>query len=189
MGILSFRRTGKFVFQYFTQVLALYLCFEGVKNIWGFEGSRKFLAWVWHLDYDFDVVACIWYTNDTNFGCQSWFWRCKEQSCPLSPHLRIWRMLEVPDWGLASWSLFRFFNWSMIHPCSYLGLSILVLKVQRTSLSFKSLFRALEDAGCSWLGFSILIFIWIWSLVFDTPMIRILALYLDFEGAKNIHVL
>ena len=27
------------------------------------------------------------------------------------------------------------------------------------------------------------------SLVFDTAMIRILALYLDFEGAKNIHVL
>ena len=29
----------------------------------------------------------------------------------------------------------------------------------------------------------------IWSLVFYIPMIRILALYLDFEGAKNIHVL
>ena len=35
----------------------------------------------------------------------------------------------------------------------------------------------------------ILIFIWIWSLVFDTPMFQILALYLDLEGAKNIHVL
>ena len=22
--------------------------------------------------------------------------------CPLSPHLGLWRMLEVPDWGLAS---------------------------------------------------------------------------------------
>merc|ERR1711954_508930 len=29
----------------------------------------------------------------------------------------------------------------------------------------------------------------IWSLVFDTTMIQIPALYLDFEGAKNIHVL
>ena len=29
----------------------------------------------------------------------------------------------------------------------------------------------------------------IWSLVFDILMLRILALYLDFEGAKNIHVL
>ena len=37
--------------------------------------------------------------------------------------------------------------------------------------------------------FEILILILIWSLVFDTPMLQMLALYLDFEGAKNIHVL
>ena len=53
-------------------------------------------------------------------------------------------------------------------------------------MSLESWFWALEDAGGSWLGFSILILIWIWSLVFDIPMIRSLALYLDFEGAKNI---
>ena len=53
---------------------------------------------------------------------------------------------------------------------------------------FKSSFGALEDAGGSWLGFGILILIWIWSLVFDTPMIQILALYLDFKYAKNIYV-
>ena len=29
----------------------------------------------------------------------------------------------------------------------------------------------------------------IWSQVFDIPMFRISALYLDFEGAKNIYVL
>ena len=34
-----------------------------------------------------------------------------------------------------------------------------------------------------------MILIWIWSLVFDTSMIQILALYLDFECAKNIPVL
>merc|ERR1711954_569072 len=67
--------------------------------------------------------------------------------------------------------------------------SILILKVQRTSISFKSSFGALEDAGGSWPGFGILILICIWSLVFDIPMIRILALYLDFEDAKNIHFL
>ena len=39
------------------------------------------------------------------------------------------------------------------------------------------------------LGFNIFILNWIWSLVFNTPMFQILALYLDFEGAKNIHVL
>ena len=56
-------------------------------------------------------------------------------------------------------------------------------------MSFKSSFGALEDAGCSSLGFGILILFWLWSMVFDTPMIHILVLYLDFEGAKNIHVL
>ena len=48
---------------------------------------------------------------------------------------------------------------------------------------------ALEDTIGFWFGFGILILIWIWSLVFDTPMFQILALYLDFEGAKNIHVI
>merc|ERR1711954_85239 len=38
-------------------------------------------------------------------------------------------------------------------------------------------------------GVVIFILIWIWSMVCDTPMIQILALYHDFEGAKNIHVL
>ena len=31
--------------------------------------------------------------------------------------------------------------------------------------------------------------IWIWSLVFDKPIIRLFYLYLDFEGTKIIHVL
>ena len=55
-------------------------------------------------------------------------------------------------------------------------------------MSFKSLFGALEDAGGSSLGFGTLILNWIWSLVFDIPKIQMLALYLDFEGAKSIHV-
>ena len=63
--------------------------------------------------------------------------------------------------------------------------SILILKVQRTSMSFKSYFGALEDAGGSWMGFGIYFLIWIWSLVFGTPMIQILALSLDFEGEKT----
>ena len=56
-------------------------------------------------------------------------------------------------------------------------------------MSFKSLFGALGDAGGSRLGFDILILIWILSTVFAISMIRILDLYLDFEGAKNIHAL
>ena len=55
-------------------------------------------------------------------------------------------------------------------------------------MSFKSSFGALEDAGGCSLGFGILILIQIWSLVFDTPILQILALYLNVEGAKNIHL-
>ena len=98
-------------------------------------------------------------------------------------------MLDVPDWGLASWSWFGYGHWSLMYPWSKFWLSILILKMQRTSMSFKSSFEALEDAGDSWLGFHILILIWILSVVFDIPLIQILALYLNFEGAKNIHVL
>ena len=88
--------------------------------------------------------------------------------------------------GLKSWSWFGYGYWSLIHPSSKL---ILILKVQGTSKSFKSWFGALEDAGGSWLWFGILILILIWSLVFNTPMFQILALYHDFDGAKNIHAL
>ena len=47
-------------------------------------------------------------------------------------------------------------------------------------------FVLFEAAGASGLGLDIPILIWIWSLAFGTPMIQILAFYLDFEGAKNI---
>ena len=51
-------------------------------------------------------------------------------------------------------------------------------------MSFKSSFWALADPRGSWLGFPILILIWIWSLVFDIPIFQILALYFNFEDAK-----
>merc|ERR1711954_356789 len=91
--------------------------------------------------------------------------------------------------SLASCSLYGYGHWSLIHPYSKFWLCILILKVQRTSMSFKSSFGALEDAGGSWLGFGIQIMIWIWSLVFGTPIFQFLPFYLDFEGAKIIHVL
>ena len=47
----------------------------------------------------------------------------------------------------------------------------------------------MEDVEGLWLGFGSWILICIRSLVFDKTMIKILALYLDFEGAKNINVL
>ena len=124
----------------------------------------------------------------SEFGLSIWILKV-QRTCPLSPDLGLWWGLEVPDWGLASWSWLEYGHWSLIDQWSRFLLSKLILKVQRTSMSFKSCFRALEDTEGSWPGFSIFIMIWIWSLVFYTTMIQILALYLDFEGAKNIHVL
>ena len=177
-------------------ILALYLNNEGAKNIhvlevliWGFGGYCRFLTWVWHLDLDSDIITCLWYTHAPNFSSPSLFWRCKEHPCPLSPHLGLLRTLEVPDWVIASWSWIGYCHLPLIYPWTKFWLSILILKVQRTSMSFKSSFGALEDTRGSWLWFSILILIWIWSLVFDTPLIWILALSLDFEDAKNINVL
>ena len=59
------------------------------------------------------------------FGSLSWFWRCREHPHPLSPHLGLWRMLEVPDWGLASLLSFGYGQWSLIK-WSEFWLSILV---------------------------------------------------------------
>ena len=154
--------------------------------IFGIGGCWKFFTGVWHLDLDLDMVTGPWYTHVPNFCCLSWFWRCREHPHPLLPHLGLWRLLEVPDWGLASWNVFGCSHSSLIHPCSIFWPSILVLKVQKTSMSFMSSFRALEDAWGSWLGFCILIRIWIWFLVFNTPMFPIFSLYLDFLGAKEM---
>ena len=119
----------------------------------------EFLTWVWYLDLDLDMVACPWYTYVLNFGSLSWFWRCKEHQCPLSPHLGLWRMLDVPDRGWVSWSWFRYDNWSLIHLWFKFWLSILILKVQSTAMSFESSFGALEDAWGTWLLFGTLILI------------------------------
>ena len=134
------------------------------------------------------MLNFLWWSHDLNFGSLSWFWRCKEYPCPLSPQIGLWRTLEVPDWGLVTLSWFRYGHWSLIDPCSEFWLSILILKVQRTSMSFKSSFGALDNAEGSWLRFCILILILIRSLFFDTPMFQISALYLVFQGAENIYV-
>ena len=88
----------------------------------------------------FEMVTGLWNTHDPNFGSLSWFWRCKEHPCPLSPDLGLWRMLEVPDWSLASSYWFGYGHRSLIYPWLEFWLSILILNVQRTFMSFKSLF-------------------------------------------------
>ena len=134
---------------------------------WGFGGHWNFPTGVWHLDLYFDMVTGLWYMQVPNFGSLSLFWRCKEPKCPLSPNLGLWRMLKVPDWGLASWSWFGYGHWSLIHPYFQFWISILILKAQRTSMSFKSSCGAWEDTGCSRLGFGILTLIWILPMVFN----------------------
>ena len=134
------------------------------------------------------TFTCLWYTIVPNFSSLAKFWMCKEHPCSLSPDLELWSVLEVPDWGFASWYWLGYGNVALKHS-RYKCLSILILKVQRTIMYFKSWFETLEDSGGSWLGFYILILISIWSLVFGMPLFQVLGLYLDFEGAKNIYVL
>ena len=62
-----------------------------------------FLTGVLDLYIVLDMVTGLWYTHVQSLGSLSWFIGCQEQPCPSSPDLRLWRMLEVPDWGLASW--------------------------------------------------------------------------------------
>ena len=147
-------------------ILALYLDFEGANNIhvlyalvWGFEGCWNFLNGVWYLDFDFYMVTGLCYIIFLIFCCLNWSWRWKEHLCPPSPDLGLWRMLKCPEWGSASWPWFGYSHWSLIYPSFEFWLSILILKVQRTSKSFKSQFRALVGAGDSWLWFAILILI------------------------------
>ena len=128
-------------------ILALNLDFEGAKNIqvlqvliWGFRGCCKFLNWVWHLNIALDTVTGLWYTLVPNFGSLSHFWRCKKHPYPLSPDWRLWWMLEVPYLVLASWFWIGYCHGSLVHRSYKLWLSILILKVQETSMSFKAWF-------------------------------------------------
>ena len=138
------------------------------------------LIWIWLLVFNSPMIRIFAIILDlkvqrTSMSLKSWF-RASEDA--------------GDSWlELASWSWFGYGHWSLTHPWSKFQLSILILKVQRTSMSFKSSFGALEDAGGSWVGFAIFILIWICPMVFGTPIFWILAPYLDFEGEKTIHVL
>ena len=87
---------------------------------------------------DRGLASWSWFRHG-HFGSLTWFWRCNEHPCPLSTNLELWRTLEVPDWGLASWSWFWYDHLSLIYQWSKFRLSILILKVQRPSMSLKVL--------------------------------------------------
>ena len=131
----------------------LYLHFEGAKNIhvlevlkWGFVVCWRFLAWVWHRNPDLDIVKGVWYTHFLNFSSLSQFWRFKEHPCPLSPHLELWRTLEVHDFGSASWSWFWYgllvFDTQMFQILAL----YLAFAVTKNIHIFQGLLGALEDA-------------------------------------------
>ena len=112
---------------------------------------------------------------------------CKGLPCPLYPDLILWRMLEVPDGGLKSWSWHEYGQKSLVHPCSNLGSLPWIWRCKEHPCHFS---LELGFRGC-WrflTGVWLLIWIWVYPVFFDTPMLQILSLYLYFESANNIHV-
>ena len=103
-------------------------------NFWG---CWRFLTGVWYLVLDLDMFTGLWYTTDLNFGSLSCYWRCKEHPCYLSHHLGIWRMLEVPKSGLASWSWFGYGHYSLKHP------QIILNSKQHVLASIWNIFRSI----------------------------------------------
>ena len=134
------------------------------------------------------MVPGLWYTLDKNFGSLSRLLRCKEHPCPLSRDLGFWRTWEVPEWDLASWSLFWYGQWSLVHPGSKFWLSILILKLQRTSISLKSWLEPLRilevpDWGLeswSWFGYGHLSLKGLWHLAWA------LAFGLGFDSCSSL---
>ena len=150
----------------------------------GFRGFWRFLAVIWHLDLDLDRVNGLWYTH-------SEFWLFI-LILKVSRSFQFWRGASEVSGGswLGFGILILIWIWSLVFDTAMVWmLALLIFNVQRKSMSFKSAFGALEVFRGSCLVIWSLILIWRESLVFDTPMFQILALFLDFEGERNIHVL
>ena len=122
--------------------------------------------WVLYLDFKL---------HGTSMSFKSW--------------LGLWKMLEVPDWGFVTWPWFWYSHWSLVFPYAKFWLSILILKVQRTSMSFKSwlgLWRTLEVldlslTSSSWFRYGHCFFI--------NPHSKFWLSIFVFKGAKIINVL
>ena len=179
------------------QILALYLDFEGAKNIHvlldpdlGFRWCWRLLIGVWHLDFELDMVNEFWYTQVPNCGSLSWFWRWKDHPCPL----RSW-FGALEDAG-GPWLRFGimilFWIWSPIFDTTMFWILVLYPDFEGAKnihvlldpdLILWRMLEVPDKSLASWF------LIWIGSLVVDTPMFQILAVYLNLEVAKNIHVL
>ena len=169
------------------QIFALYIDFERCKEH-ACPLSPIYGLWLGLEVPDWGLASWSWFGYGhwffiylySNFWLHLDFLRCREHPWPLNPDLKLWWGLEVPDWCLTSWSWFGNNHWSLIYLDSEFGLSNLNLKLQRIAMSFRFWLGALVGSGGSWLGFGILMVIWIWLLVFGTLIFWILALYLNF---------
>ena len=70
-----------------------------------------------------------------------------------------------------------------------LSFAMISLRLEKFLNGVWNLYQNFHMVTALVLGFGILILGWIRSLVFHMTMLRILALYFDFEGSKNINVL
>ena len=97
----------------------------------------------------------------------------------ISFHVDCWAIYPLP-----------FFTSILQHKLAgHTELSMLNLKVQITLMSSKSLVGVVEDTGGSWLGFLFLIMMRTGTQCPKQPMFKNSAFYVEFEGAKNPHVL
>ena len=128
------------------------------------------------------MVNGLWFNHVLNVGSILIF---KLQIASIS--FKSWFRALVYDWGfwLSFDIMILIWIWSLaFNTPMFLILALhFDLKVQRTSMSFKSCFWALEDAGGPWLWFGILILILPWSLAVHKLIFQILALYLDINFA------
>ena len=65
------------------------------------EWCLTYGSWFWYCQWSFIYP---W----SPFWLSVIIWRCKVHWCSLSPDLGLWRKLEVPDLGLASWYWFEY---------------------------------------------------------------------------------
>ena len=128
------------------------------KVLVGAEGSTG----VWHLDLDLNMYTSLWYPYIPNTSL-------KVHRTTVSFKSYLLTLMGAGGSWLGFGILILIQIWSLALGTQMFRILVLylILKVQRTSMSFKSWFVALDDAGGSLLGLGIVILIWILSPAFD----------------------